>query len=320
MKPIFLKAGIPIAVSVAGFIYSLITSRRDSAGILEDGQEFDETDNSQFADSTSLRWIEDEEYVVNPQAVIKYRIQYRPTTEEMVFGLMNKVTTLQHRERDLEMRFLFYVFLKEHELAFTKVENTLVLEQAFIDYQRVLKQHQSTRLQNKMLRKKVKTLLRITRRSSILQARRGYMVVELNKEIMGLKRLVNQLQEEKREFTKNFSEESDQMKLELEQLRKERAEEAEEMIYLRWINACFRHEVTRNRVEQQGNSEEMGRYDSENCESCAFVVTTTSRHKKPKLLNKLRQWAKGSRNEKEHSDSAEAAEKHVKARWSCSSA
>jgi hypothetical protein len=40
---------------------------------------------------------------------------------------------------------------------------------------------------------------------------------------------------------------------ELEKLQKDRAAEVTEVIFLRWMNACLRHELMKNREQQQQN-------------------------------------------------------------------
>ena len=112
---------------------------------------------------------------------------------------------------------------------------------------------------------------------------------------------------------------------ELEQLQKDRAAEVGELIFLRWINACLRHQLMRNHEQQQQQQQnhdkksdsdpcfeggqEIGNYSLENeldnshlehNEPCFGVVETveeSSEHacsKRGKLLQRLRRWVEGS--------------------------
>ncbi|KAF9603996.1 hypothetical protein IFM89_039350 [Coptis chinensis] len=428
MKPIILKAGIPLALSLAGFWYSMITSRKKLhvGRATEEGHQVSRNDETEAQDdnrdhnstqglnSTSLACTEGGVHMGNIQtkdSYISLQIRYRPETEEEILGLMKQVKALQHKEQELERRFVSFCGLKEQELALTKLQNLLVLKQAHLDflgmtiesreaerrkfelmvveYLRVLKQLESARLDNGMLQKKAKKLLRVTRKysnvvlrqASMLQAREAeistsheelqgktQVIVELNDRIMVLEILVDKYQQEKKELaeklelaetsassvSKKESEDTgvyvhDQLITELEQLQKDRAAEAEELVYLRWINACFRHELTRNQEEEHEHEERddsivledevkhgILRYDSDPSstiadqdESRALIMTTS--HKKPKLLGKLRRWVRGSEAcrrswqhehlyDKIRSVSHGAAKQHINARKSSSSA
>ncbi|KAI3947302.1 hypothetical protein MKW98_030888 [Papaver atlanticum] len=90
MKPILLKDGIPIAFSFAGFIVSMITTRKrihskiSSSSQTEDETSFDSTNSEQ-----------DE-------------LQDRPQLEEEISGLKHLVSSFQNRELELERRFVRY--------------------------------------------------------------------------------------------------------------------------------------------------------------------------------------------------------------------
>ncbi|PIA43492.1 hypothetical protein AQUCO_01900114v1 [Aquilegia coerulea] len=419
MKPIILKAGIPLAVSLASFIYSMITTRRTRRSSQESQinldqnespEEFEDRDRSEGIDTISSLPCIEEEHMEDAQimnSLATFRIQYRRNSEEEIFDLMNQVRGLKDRERDLERKFIWYCGLKEQELAFMKLQNMLALEQAHIEflrmtmeskeaenrrfdlivvgYLRVVRQLENTVLEKGLLQKKVKKLLRMTRKyfnvisqqTAVLRGReteiltnqeelqgKAHVIVGLNDEIMALKRFVDDLQDEKKELAEKLElaetsassvskkgpeetivDDHDQLVAELEQLKAERAAEAEELVYLRWINACFRHELTRNQGHGQEDEEKHEKldhiltYDSDasstimdHGESSAFIMTTS--HKKPKLLHKFKRWVNGSElcrrpwhgKEHEHkygrirSVTDWSAEQHLKARNSCSSA
>lgn len=152
-------------------------------------------------------------------------------------------------------------------------------------------------------------------------------------------------------------EEYNQLLNELDQIQKERAAEVKELTFLRWSNACLRHEVMRlhetEDQNQDNNSEpslvlkgveEIGEYSSEqeldnmeyeHKDSCLAIVNGGNRvcSKRQKLLRKLKRWVEGSEKLKgkcvdERHDSKSPArhsvshggDEHIPARRSCSSA
>ncbi|OVA19454.1 hypothetical protein BVC80_9057g28 [Macleaya cordata] len=438
MKPILVKAGIPIAVSFAGFILSMITSRRIlhskssssqtrvSSHETDSEEEFRDQESFHGLDSASSTFKEEEQQIITRtqimNSLVNLHIQERPRLEEEILGLKCLVRTLQNRELELETLFIHYCELKDQELILNQLQNMLVLEAAHVEflglmvesmeaesgrleamvveYLRVVEQLQSANMENGLLEMKVKKLLRKTSKhgrlfriqASALRAKEAEvsrnhqeleqkenLIEDLKDEIMALKRIVDQLEEEKKELgeklelvetsassTSKIVEEvsaidhqNQQLLTELEQLRNVRVAEAEELIHLRWINACLRHELTKNEEQQrheqednkdeplelefEGKNEETDHnqgYESdnlsmvnENGEPCAGITGTN--HKKPKLLNKFKRWVKGNEkckrscNEGEEyqkkcfgrqSVSDEPSEQHVAARKSCSSA
>lgn len=142
---------------------------------------------------------------------------------------------------------------------------------------------------------------------------------------------------------------------ELEKVKKERTDETKELIYLRWTNACLRHDLTRHNEPQQnqdgnhvvelefGGSDEVIHYDSDSehelhnshLEHHIHSVPSSEEHhwaqhhsdsacpKRTKLLERLKRWVEGSdKTRVRHiSINSRVAEKHqVPARRSCSSA
>jgi hypothetical protein len=139
---------------------------------------------------------------------------------------------------------------------------------------------------------------------------------------------------------------------ELEKFQKDRAAEVKELIFLRWSNACLRHELMKNHdktnhsgscfegCQETGNSRLEHELDGsllEQNEPC-FVVESSEHacSRRGKLLQRLRRWvessekARGKPDEKtrlsneskcfgRHS-SSDTAEEHLPARRSCSRA
>lgn len=143
-------------------------------------------------------------------------------------------------------------------------------------------------------------------------------------------------------------EEHERIVNEMEQLKKERGEEVKELIYLRWSNACLRHEVLRQQ-EQKKNEEEGVEFHYEESEHeldgsplmehhqnmpCFGAAHTHIKNegacsRRKKLIKRLKRWVEGSekaRVKPEEKDrhycasSYGAEEAKVPARRSCSSA
>lgn len=142
-----------------------------------------------------------------------------------------------------------------------------------------------------------------------------------------------------------------QLACELERLQKDEASEVKELIYLRWSNACLRHELMRrNQQEQMEENKQMDcncggieEFASDNelnrCtvgQGDSYFGLTTQNHahsKRRKLIAKFKRWVEGCEKTKQsskekhgnkcfsrHSASDGAEESYLPARKSCSSA
>lgn len=98
---------------------------------------------------------------------------------------------------------------------------------------------------------------------------------------------------------------------ELEKLQKDRAAETTELIYLRWSNACLRHELMRSHGQQQLQIEDKKKYleleleepcreiagcdqEQQHEEPCLGVAGSSKTFsKRKKLLKKLKKWVEG---------------------------
>lgn len=259
MKPILLKAGIPLALSLAGFIYTMVMTRRRSLPKVSPvetqcetnyGEEFRDQESFHSLDSTSLPSEEEEQPITGTQIMglsQSSQIHDRPNLEEEILGLRSWVIALQDRERELEMRFLHYCDLKEQEAVLRELQNMLTLEIAraeflslevefieaenqrikamVVEFLSVAEQLKSARLENRLLRRKVKKLLRtkkehsrvLMQQTSVLQAgdaeifrnhkeleQRAQVIKELEDEVTEQRRIVSQLQEEKKELVQKL--------------------------------------------------------------------------------------------------------------------
>ncbi|XP_015574834.3 protein CHUP1, chloroplastic [Ricinus communis] len=393
MKPLFLKAGIPLALSVASFIYARIISRRV---VISDrpkvcSLEANNGSIEAFRDNqeSSIRGLssltspikDDEEAMITSSHDLSSTENSDITAQEQVLGLRSRVEELQKRELDLEMKFLRYHVMKEQELVLMELKNMLVLEAARLesldreissieaekerfqnlvaDYFGVLEQIECVKLENRLLRRKAKRLSKKTmEQSRIIREKnskidaaeseilsfcneietRSNVIKKLEDDVRELQIIVDQLQEENNELLIELNaaeisalstsskidaefvpiEDYNQLANELEQLRKDRASENAELIYLKWANACSKHELMRIQEheefdEKQENleleleaSEENRDCGSEQQENKSNLVrkevdtdVATSSHdqgcsKRKKLLHKLKRWVEGS--------------------------
>ena len=198
IKPVFLKVGIPLALSLAGFIYArIITKRRinpeASSGetpvspLQTDFQEEFRGEGSR--NSTSSTCGEDEEQIVTSTHIMNLirssEVEERTAYEEEILGLRTRIEELQKREWELERQFLRFCDLKEQESVLMEIRNMLLLETFYVEfldreissmgaenkrvknivmeYLRVVEQLEHWKSQNGLLQRKVKRLLRKTK-------------------------------------------------------------------------------------------------------------------------------------------------------------
>ncbi|KAK2965371.1 LOW QUALITY PROTEIN: hypothetical protein RJ640_024113 [Escallonia rubra] len=402
MKPLLFKAGIPVAISVAGFIFSrfmtwkssiLKASSSDQAQVnslqtsLEELCRHEESFLS--LDSTSLTHnVEDEIFSTDiQQKTSAESLQTEDRCyklEEEVEGLKTQIEGFQAREWKLGTRFLHYQDLKEQELILVELLHRLVLEidrVEFLDrelhsieaenkrfegmvaeFLNVLEQLECSRMENGLLHRKVQKLLReLKERSRALEGqnlqikkqrlcsheeieRRAAAIKGLEDEIDELKTVVMRLQEEKSELinqlemaaenpasSKNEAEgvvleDYYQLLNELEQLQKDRTAEINELIYLRWCNACLRHELMRRNQEQEekldgnkkkldlesggsgdqrdfGLERELDGLNVQHSEACLGLTTGLFAHsKRRRLIEKFKRWVEGEEKGKQRSE------------------
>lgn len=135
---------------------------------------------------------------------------------------------------------------------------------------------------------------------------------------------------------------------EFEKLKIERADEAKELVYLRWTNACLRHNLMRHKeqqhnqvrnhvqVELEGSDEVMHYYDSKNelhnSHLEHHIIPSSDEHhyayqykdsvcpKRIKLLKRLKKWVEGSEKKRVMPFVYRGEEKHHVSAWrSCTS-
>lgn len=168
IKPVILKAGIPLALSLAGFIWAKIVATRRNAG---EGSESEPCNEEQMS----------------------LDVQDKPgMIREELLGLGRMLQGLQQREWKLEMQFRRYCELREREALLLEIGNSLELElgrvealsrevvsmecehkrvaEIALEYAEVLEEMRCLRLENQAMQSKVKKLLRkVKGQSSFIQ-------------------------------------------------------------------------------------------------------------------------------------------------------
>ncbi|KAL2250701.1 UNVERIFIED_CONTAM: Protein CHUP1, chloroplastic [Sesamum indicum] len=395
MKPVLLIAGIPLAISLAGFIVARIAARKScfrltASSALSQRQET----ASRVEDDCAL-----ESSVVDDSCEL----------QEEILGLRSRIEEMQDRELQLEKRFLRYQDLKDQETVLMELQNKLMLEinrvefmgreilvleadnqrfdAAVVEYLRVLRLLEFSKTENGQLSKRVEKLSRRTKQQSWILRKQILQIMSketeisrnrkeleakadcirlLENEIKKLKLNTEQLEGKKNELSDKLraAEESaiskveedmvsrelcDQLACEVERLQRDEAAEVEELIYLRWCNACLRHELMRRNQEQErkeddrqmennlggiveiedlGSDNEVSRSIVGHGDSYfGFMNRNQAHSRRRKLLAKFKRWVEGSEKEKHgnkcfrrRSASDGVEEMYLAARNSCSSA
>ncbi|KAL3532019.1 hypothetical protein ACH5RR_005540 [Cinchona calisaya] len=392
VKPILLKAGISLAMTVAGFIFARITTRKCSNLELSSAEnqrgesclhEFESIDSSS---SSSSSCVEDDHSDTSQQKTEEeLQHQHIKELEEEILALRSGVEDLHARELELQKQYLHYHDMKEQEIELMELQNKLLLEiarveflereissmeaerQRFenmaVEYLKLLELLEISRSRNRLLQRRVKKLLRkakkycmqneakeaeISRNHQELDGKAD-IVRKLADEIEELKTALTQLQLEKNELlsqlelanaaasSKIDTEEATkgdygQVVSKLEQLEKQQAMEAKELIYLRWCNACLRHELMRKNQEQEelgqqknqmelnlgeildfGSDNELENSTFEHGDSCLHLPTTghaRAHLKRSKFIEKFKRWVEGSEKTKQRKGEKEKSRRH----------
>ncbi|QCE05880.1 hypothetical protein DEO72_LG9g888 [Vigna unguiculata] len=368
LKPLILKAGVPLAASLAGFIYAWILAKKNLSSKLFSSPQ-NECDSSKITCHDILSYVEDGESSTNSLVIIHDK---KPCLEREITGLRNQIEGLQMRELALRLQFELYCEMKAQESLLVEVRNmlslendraeflskevssieteTMRLESFVVQYMSVVEQMQYWRSQNRILQRKVQRLLRDSKAKSRLIKVQALMIKEkeeellrnhedfqtrvcvINKlegEIRELRRILEQLEEEKKEVVKKLEtaeaeklnkekihrkplkyylevedvskEEYNKVLNELEEMKKERSSEVEELIHLRRVNSCLRQELMSHYEEHHEEGEIEGGLRFVQCDSehefhhhNDSAESDHASSKRKKLLKRLKRWVEGS--------------------------
>ncbi|KAI7726934.1 hypothetical protein M8C21_013997 [Ambrosia artemisiifolia] len=297
IKSILIMAGIPLAFSVACTFFARIKERKITSL-------HDQIQENEF-DAYSVCGDDEED---NGDV---------DKLKEHILTLKCKIEELQELERELEGRFFRFIELKDQEYALLEEQNGLRMEkergeflgremawmeeeskkfdEMVIAYLKALEELESSRLENGVLRRRERKLLKkskeslklIVKQKLKIEAQEAEMLsykVELKRkdsaiegfqrEVETMRGEINRLEAEKDEVLNKLEtaesavvskaeeerilkENYNQVANELEKLKKDRASELKELIYLRWCHACLRHELARRKeLEQQPKQDE----------------------------------------------------------------
>ncbi|KAK0583630.1 hypothetical protein LWI29_000508 [Acer saccharum] len=197
MKPVLLKAGIPLAISVAGFVCAKIMARRTillkDSKTSDSSEELRDDESYHSLNSTSSMNCEEEDgqivtsaHFMNSVAISEY--QEKLDYEQEISDLRRRVEELQKKEWETKMQFARYHDLKEQESVLAELKNMLLLEGAYVEfldteissmeaenkryinlvveYVKTLEQLQHWKSESGLLQRKVKKLLKRTKEQS----------------------------------------------------------------------------------------------------------------------------------------------------------
>lgn len=178
MKPVLLKAGIPLALSIAGFALARIVARKSSVPTAS--SEIQIT-NGEDRDGDDHAYAEE------------------------ILELRRRVEDMQDRELQLEKRFVYYQGLKEQELVLMDLHSKMVMETNRLDflekevslvqaesqrfegfakeYMKLLRLDELLKSENEKLCKRVKKLLRKSKEHSSITRKQRLQIQSKETEI-----------------------------------------------------------------------------------------------------------------------------------------
>ena len=203
MKPVLFKAGIPFAISVAGLVLARFTLGRKDAGLKDSANESQfndspELSNDQESCHDDLEIIEGDHDLTEIHDMSSLDTLHTQTIrelEEEIVCLKGKVKDLEGRELELKFRFLHYLEMKDQEIELMELENCLSLEIVkseyldrellsmeaeikrfegmVIDFLKLSRQIQISILENKVLYRIIRRLLRKAKEMSHVLQRKN---------------------------------------------------------------------------------------------------------------------------------------------------
>lgn len=253
MKPMILKAGIPLALSVAGFVCARLIARRSvnpRDPLFEnrpevDSQLRDEQSLHSFGSSTSVPSIECEkpmDHTNFTNSMESFEIGDESNVKEELLRLRTRIEELQKREWELETQFLRFCDLKEKESMLIQLRNMLLLEMSqvelldweissveaeknrletlVVEYLRILEQMEVWKSKNGFLHRKVKKLLRKIRVQSRHIREQGSKIEAREAEILR----AHDALETRTDIIKELEEEVCELKVKLDHQQEEKNE------------------------------------------------------------------------------------------------
>ncbi|KAL6273595.1 hypothetical protein ACE6H2_024287 [Prunus campanulata] len=249
IKPMLLKTGIPLALSMVGFICAKLMAKR-SLNPKESLSEADDQvlrygDSFHSFSSTCVLSMEDHEPIIMDVNVMNLaeslEIGYnKHELEEEISLLRIRLDDLQNRESELEMQFIRYCDLKEKESVVVELRNMLLLEMAHVkffnrvvssmeaesqrleklvvEYLRILEQLEYWKSENGFLQRKVKKHSRKARRQSRIMQKQDLKLEAWEAEVL---RIYEAL-ETRTKAIKKLEDEAGELRVVLDQVQDEK--------------------------------------------------------------------------------------------------
>ncbi|KAK2655012.1 hypothetical protein Ddye_008064 [Dipteronia dyeriana] len=196
MKPVLLKACIPLVISLAGFVCAKIMARRTilikDSKTSDSSEELRDEESYHSLNSTSSICEEEDGQIVTGahfmNLITLSEYQEKLDYEQEISDLRRRVEELQKKEWETKLQFARYHDLKEQESLLAELKNMLLLESAYVEfldreissmeaenkrhinlvveYVKILEQLQHWKSENGLLQRKVKKLLKRTKEHS----------------------------------------------------------------------------------------------------------------------------------------------------------
>ncbi|KAK6153616.1 hypothetical protein DH2020_013255 [Rehmannia glutinosa] len=180
--------------------------------------------------------------------------------EREIKRLQNRVKILEEREKNLEIQLLEYYGIKEHETAIKLLrkklksdgeqnrEKILTLQEKVMKMEEQEKKAVEIDQDVEMLQREKKELKEeleeMKKSNQSLKMENSDLTQKLDYvQMLATTALDNEEVLELREERRRLRKQNEGLKKEIEQLQADRCRDIEELVYLRWISACLRHEL-----------------------------------------------------------------------------
>ncbi|CAI8602535.1 unnamed protein product [Vicia faba] len=215
IKPIILKAGVPLAVSLAGLIYAWIITKKKLSKVssFSENNSYTLENEINSHDDDNFSSIEDEDEEENDSSIDSNVLssslvvhENHSCVEQEVACLRSKIEGMKIRELALTLQFEKYCEMKEKESMLMEIENmlsmetsrveffdreisfieteTIKLENFVVQYLEIIEKVEYWKSENRVLHKKVEKLLKKSKAQSVLIKEQTLMIKVGEEEIM----------------------------------------------------------------------------------------------------------------------------------------
>ncbi|KAI4341322.1 hypothetical protein MLD38_026057 [Melastoma candidum] len=305
-RPLLLKAGVSLFISVSGFLCARIiiiaavrrrrteratASVNKSFGVddrVDDTQVDVEDDGSLCSDRlisncTDSDHIEHDLLIEDSQSLVNLQL----------LALSSVITNLRERELNLESRFLRYCELREQESELLEIGFSLLLEWDRLE---------SLSREVSRIEEDVKFLAEFTEECRKALEEVGYTgrveKLRLCSKLKKVKQRVEEgriklkegrlkIEEKERELAESMKE-NNELREKLAAVEKSVEAEEKELVHLRWSNACLKHELTKNHGQE--NLEDTASSAIGGGGGGHHVTHPLKKVRQPKIMKKFKRW------------------------------